>query len=367
MKNPGIKLLPLLFLACGSPPETDVTPQGPDTVHVACTAVIGTELLDPEYGFAEIGDICHGPDGSVLVSDPRQAVVRRYTPDGEYIMSYGSPGEGPGELTEPWDITVTESGVLLVSDLRGLNSFDLSTGEWIGLNGDYTRPMLQRMMGGRDSSFTALRSWSYLSDQVPVRTATYGLYQLGAPSSTVFWRDSSVIDHGSGDFIRLCSELPVVATDAERNVYVSESTESALRILRYSPEGELMQTISREYDPVPLTEEERQLDSQFYSLLLQSLGMEIGYTPREYWNTVTSLGVDGHSRIWARSGGGDPPLYRVFDQAGNILFHAVIQGLPAQGPNLRVRISPRGMAAYGYDPSMSFMQVYILETPPPLP
>lgn len=359
--------LPLLLMACGTSPDRGVGSEEPDTVSVQCTAVIGTEFLDPEYGFAEIGGICHGPDGSVLVSDPRQAVVRRYSTSGEYIMSYGSPGEGPGELTEPWDIAVTESGVLLVSDLRGLNFFDLSTGEWIGLNGDYTRPMLQRMMGGRDSSFTALRSWSYLSDQVPVRTATYGLYQLGTPSSTVFWRDSSVIDHRSGNFIRLCSELPVVASDAEHNVYVSESTESVLRILRYSPEGELLQTISREYDPVPLTQGEKQLDSEFYSLLLQSLGMEISYAPREYWNTVTSLGVDGHSRIWARAGGGDPPCYRVFDQNGDILFHAVIQGIPAQGPNLRIRISPLGMAAFGYDSSLSFMQVFILGPPPSLP
>ena len=154
-----------------------------------------------------------------------------------------------------------------------------------------------------------------------------------------------------------------MASDAGGNVYVSQSTESCLRILKYSPEGELLHTISREYDPVPLTDGEKQLDAEFYSLLLQSLGMEIGYTPREYWNTVTSLGVDGYSRIWARAGGGDPPCYRVFDQNGDFLFHAVIQGIPAQGPNLRIRISPLGMAAFGYDSSLSFMQVYILETP----
>ncbi len=301
------------------------------------------------------------------MSDPRLTVVRRYSPDGEFIMSYGSPGEGPGELTEPRDIAVTESGLLLVSDLRGLNFYDLDTGEWIGLNGEYTRPVLLRMLGSRDSSFTALRSWSFLSNHVPVRTAEYGLYQMGTPSSTVFWRDSSVIDHGSGDFIRLCNEFPVVASDAGGNVYVSESTESVLRILKYSPEGELLHTITEEYDPVPLTDQEKQLDAEFYSLLLQSLGMDIGYTPRNCWNTVTSLGVDGDSRIWARAGGADPPCYRVFDQNGDILFHAIIQGIPAQGPNLQIRISPLCMAAFGYDSSLSFMQVFILGPPPSLP
>ena len=223
------------------------------------------------------------------------------------------------------------------------------------------------MLGNRDSTFTALRSWTFFSNQVPVRTAEYGLYHMGTPTSTVFWRDSSAIDHSSGDFIRLCNEMPVAASDAWGNVYVSESNESVLRILKYSPEGELLHTITWEYDPVPLSVEEKQLDNEFYSLLLQSFGMDMDYTPREYWNTVTSLGVDGDSRIWARAGGTDPPFYRVFDQAGNILFHAVIQGIPAQGPDLRVSISPRGMAAFGYDPSMSFMQVYILEPPPSLP
>jgi hypothetical protein len=219
------------------------------------------------------------------------------------------------------------------------------------------------MLGNRNNSFTALRSRSYFSNQVPVRTAEYALYTSEFFPSAVFWRDLSVIDHDTGDFIRLCTEMPVAASDEEGNVYISESTESHVRILKYSPEGVLLHSISDEYTPVALSEEDRQREVEYYLLFASSLGMNINYTPREFWNTVISLGVDHDSRIWTRVGGMEPPFYRVYSQDGRLLFCAFIEGIPAQDILLDVRISPWGMAAFGYDSSLSYMQFFILEPP----
>ncbi len=256
---------------------------------------------------------------------------------------------------------MTESGLLYVSDIRGLNTFNFYDGEWVSLNEEFTRPVLLRMLGNRNSTFTALRSWSFLSNQVPIRTAEYALYTSEMSTSTCFWRDSSVIDHDSGDFIRLCSEMPVVASDAEGNVYISESTKFHVRILKYSPEGVLLQTIADELAPVALSEEEKQREAEYYSLLASSFRMDIDYTPREFWSTVISLGVDHDSRIWARTGGSEKPLFRVYDQDGSLLCYASIDEFPVQQMLLIVRISPWGMAAFGYDSTMSYMQVFILK------
>jgi len=278
-------------------------------------------------------------------------------------VSYGQKGEGPGEFTEPLGIALTHSGLLFVSDARGLNTFNAESAEWLGLNGSYTRPMLLKMIGNRDSTFTALRSWSFIAGQVPVRTAQYGLYNAGNPLPVVFWSDSSRIDHSEGSFIRTCSEEPVATVDAQGNVYISESTDSRVRILKYSPEGELLTLIEDDFPPVMLSEEQRSREEEYYTSFANRLGMSITYTPQDSWLAVTSLGIDRNSLIWARVGGAEPPLFRVYDQTGNLIAYVRVDGVPVNGRYLDIRISPWGMAGFTFDPSAELVQVLLYEIP----
>lgn len=352
-----------LAASCANQPEGHVAEEQPDTLLITHQVVIDDENFYSDYGFASANDICHGPDGSVFVVDPLRAEVRRFSSSGELMMSYGQKGEGPGEFTEPWVIALTQSGLLLVSDARGLNTFNAESAEWLGLNDSYTRPMLLKMLGNRDSTFTALRSWAFITEQVPVRTAQYGMYNAGDPLPVVFWSDSSRIDHSDGSFVRMCNEEPVVTVDAQGNVYVSESTESQVRILKYSPEGELLDSIEDDFPPVDLTEEDTSREQEYYTSFANRLGMTITYTPQEFWLTVTSLGIDRNSLIWARVGGSDPPLFRVYDQAGNLITYVRIDGVPVNGRYLDIRISPWGMAGFTFDPSAELVQVLLYEVP----
>lgn len=353
----------LLIASCANQPESHVTEERPDTIILTHKVLIGDEHFYSDYGFASVNDICHGPDGSVFVVDPLRAEVRRFTCSGELMMCYGQKGEGPGEFTEPWAIALTQSGLLLVSDARGLNAFNAESAEWLGLNDSYTRPVLLKMLGNRDSTFTALRSWAFFAEQVPVRTAQYGLYNAGNPLPVVFWSDSSRIDHSDGGFVRMCNEEPVVTVDAQGNVYISESTESKVRILKYSPEGELLASIEDDFTLAELTEEDINREQEYYTSFANRLGMTITYTPQEFWLTITSLGIDRNSLIWARVGGSDPPLFRVYDQTGELITYVRIDGVPVNGRYLDIRISPWGMAGFTFDPSAELVQVLLYEVP----
>ena len=358
-----VMMVVFLIASCTNQPESHVTEEHPDTLVMSHQMVISYENIYSDYGFPSVDDICHGPDGSVFVVDPLRAEVRRFSSSGELMMSYGQKGEGPGEFTEPWALALTQSGLLLVSDTRGLNTFDLESAEWLGLNDSYTRPMLLKMLGNRDSTFTALRSWAFITEQVPVRTAQYGLYNAGNPLPMVFWSDSSRIDHSDGGFVRMCNEEPVVTVDAQGNVYISESTESQLRILKHSPEGEILASIEDDFPPVKLTEEDTNREQEYYTSFANRLGMTITYTPQEFWLTVTSLGIDRNSLIWARVGGSDPPLFRVYGQTGELITYVRIDGVPVSGRYLDIRISPWGMAGFNFDPSAELVQVFLYDFP----
>lgn len=363
MRNHMMLGIVMVMLSCSDNTSEITENNMPDTIAITHRIAIGDDDVYSNYGFASIRDVCNGHDGSIYAVDPLLAEVRRFTPSGQLMMCYGSKGSGPGEFSEPLDIAISHSGVLFVSDTRGLNTFNAETGEWIGINTDYTRPVLLGVMGNRDSSITALRSWTFLTGGVPVRTAEYGLYSMGLPLPVVFWRDSSRIDHSDGSFVRMCNEEPVAATDAEGNIYISKSTESLVRIVKYSFQGEQLTIIEDSYPEVRLTADEVRREQEYYTSFANRLGMQITYTPQESWLTVTSIGVDCYSNIWARVGGSEPPLYRVYTQNGNLISYVMFDNTPVPGRFLDIRVSPWGITGFTFDPSAELVQIVVYDTP----
>jgi len=334
-----------------------------DTLSIFPRDTLGDSSLDSETGFAEIAEVCHGRDGSILVVDPKFATVRRYSGSGEYVLSYGVEGNGPGELNEPWDAAVSEAGVVFVSDLRGLNTYSFTDGHWLGLNTTYTSPILLRMIGNRDSCFTALHASYEIAGEQPVRNSVYSLYSNGIPSDVSYWNNSTDVDIADSRYTRLCHTQPIVAGDAENNVYVSRSTSDRLQILKYSPTGELIQTISETYQPQRLSDVERELEIEYYSLTTNRLGLSIDYTPEDEWNSVTSLGVDENSLIWARVGGSNPPLFRVFSPTGELRACVELGGVRGESRFADVQITPWGLTAFTFDPNLDFQELYIYNCP----
>jgi len=263
-------------------------PELPDTLSIVSHTVIGTRNLDPEYGFADIRSICFGHDGSILVVDLCLATVRRYSPTGEYIMSYGQKGEGPGELTEPFDAAVDGSGNVWVSDIRGLNRYDLETGEWFFLDQRFTSPVLQKMYGNLDSSFSAMYGVPDLSGNIPVRNAFYALYSGGEIAvQTVVWTDSREVNITDSEYLRVCNTQPIITVDHDGNFYIAETSNSEFIITEYSRSGEVLLELIDEVSPVRLSAEEMEEERSYYNHRLTGLGMIPVYTPDEFWPAVS--------------------------------------------------------------------------------
>lgn len=115
---------------------------------VAKTTLDGEELLriatpprpdiyDDEHRFVPT-ETTVAPDGTIFIADGYgQPWVHRYTPDGEYVDSFGGPGSEPGKLNNPHGIMLDTRGEtprILVSDRKNvrLQHFDLE-GKHLGV------------------------------------------------------------------------------------------------------------------------------------------------------------------------------------------------------------------------------------------
>lgn len=62
-------------------------------------------------------NVALSPDGEIYVSDGYgNACIHKFTPDGRRLFSWGEPGNGPGEFRVPHGIAVDKSGTVYVAD-----------------------------------------------------------------------------------------------------------------------------------------------------------------------------------------------------------------------------------------------------------
>ena len=67
--------------------------------------------------FNHPADICVAPSGELYVADGYgNSSVHRFTPAGEYVGSFGSPGSGPGQFRVPHSIRAARDGRVYVAD-----------------------------------------------------------------------------------------------------------------------------------------------------------------------------------------------------------------------------------------------------------
>ena len=87
-------------------------------------------------------DLALGPEGEMFISDGYgNARIHKYSPEGELIKSWGQPGSGPGEFDLPHCVRVDPRNRLMVAD-RENNRIQFFTleGEYIEEWGDLLHP-----------------------------------------------------------------------------------------------------------------------------------------------------------------------------------------------------------------------------------
>jgi len=93
-----------------------------------------TSWVLPEYEYGQPVGMAIESQGSVLVNDSHYQRILRFSADGSFIASWGSPGTGPGQFTLGRDVVVDSSGNVYTGDYGDENDRIMKfspTGEFI--------------------------------------------------------------------------------------------------------------------------------------------------------------------------------------------------------------------------------------------
>lgn len=75
--------------------------------------------LDENLAFNLPSDIVMDDAGNIYILDAGNCRVQKFSPEGNYIDTFGREGQGPGEFNSPTSLDIDAEGNLIVSDPRG--------------------------------------------------------------------------------------------------------------------------------------------------------------------------------------------------------------------------------------------------------
>ena len=157
MSTSRASFAPLLVLlgACGTLGSEDGASNAELPVFTLAepTLEIGVIEGNEAYSFAAIESVVRLPDGSVAVSDAGATKVSVFSPSGDFVRSWGTRGEGPGEFRNLSRIYPLGRDSLMVVDNSAARV------SVFGLDGTYARQFAGVDLSG-DSTFR-FDSWLY--------------------------------------------------------------------------------------------------------------------------------------------------------------------------------------------------------------
>lgn len=210
----------------------------------------GGDSPDASFVLAAALDVL--PDGTVYVVDSKDSRVKVFDAAGKFLRAFGRPGQGPGEMNQPTGILVTPDREILVEDVlnRRLTVFALdgtfrrhiSTAKALGISGiqmDGKGLIVARSMGMAEGGKMALEVKTYDAEFNPkVKLASFEIQVSAQTKVNPFSAMNLLYALGRDGFL-----------------YLGSARAYEIRVV--SAEGRLLKTIGRDYDPVPLTQADK--------------------------------------------------------------------------------------------------------------
>lgn len=250
---------------------------GPGPLRLVEQLRIGVVEGEEPYELFAVRDVVLGEDGDIYAAEQNTGEIRVFAPDGTYRMTVGGQGEGPGEflavtwigvfgdtllaydprlsrvtafatdgvLLDTWP--ASNGGARFVPQARASDGWlvtldDFSARVPYGIDQPGTDTARIGLVRSMDELSGALspneRPWERLP--VVVQYPSWTLWGVGSASGAVFGRSP------------LWEPRPYSAFDAQGRIYVARGGHYAVDV--FGPDGQLLRRLSREDEPVPITD-----------------------------------------------------------------------------------------------------------------
>jgi hypothetical protein len=285
--------------------------------------------------FGEIIHVNMDEDGCFYITDWDRKHIRKFGPDGKYLLTMGRPGQGPGEFQNVWRPRFDASGNLYVRDIANKKiSFFSKSGDFIkGIttpqnlgdptilpNGNYFTsktesiedPKVHKFMhiyGIYGADFNLLKEFEQVEQEIRQReNRSRAQFIAGILSSSAF------------------KPYFVQEINQKGTIYTGNAETYEIKI--YSQEGDLQRIITREFQPIKVSQAHKDyyFDVQGYELLrgTSSTGDSFKEEVRKHMEYPKSLPAyqwftvmdNGWLYVVADSIEGDYALIDLFDDQG---------------------------------------------------
>jgi hypothetical protein len=254
--------------------------------------------------------------GRIYVLDYREARVYIFDEDGTFIKSFGKKGQGPGEMNRAMSMKITPQKELAIENSGiGINFYSLE--------GDFIRELKTAKEAPR---MVSIDSRGHIFGIVIVRdeeNPRYEVRKFDPQMNRIASFDSSPLPTARGQGINPFGGLVVFFLRYDD--YVVSASPETYELHVFDPEGDLVMKITKDYDPVAITKEEKEE-------VMEGFPDEIPVSIPKYHNPFGWFVTDDEGRIFVRTyekvGDGNGFFYDVFDIEGKFLVKIPLKTTP---------------------------------------
>ena len=210
---------------------------------------IGGPEAPGDYAFGQIRDFIVDDDGSIYVLDLQSADIKVFDASGKYVRTIGRKGQGPGELGDPMTLSLKRaSGELAVPQSRRITYFRT--------DGTFLRHLSLREMTTLDGRLDSRGAIYIVEGVIDEKAPRYETKKLGPDASVIAVLAKSPAPLASRKKLHFFMAVSSFQLDrADNLVYGYPLT---YEILFFGPsDHKVFKKITREYDPVAITAEEK--------------------------------------------------------------------------------------------------------------
>ena len=211
---------------------------------------LGGPDAEGDYAFSQIRHFAIDDSGAIYVLDSKEAHVKVFDASGRYLRTIGRKGQGPGEIEAPRSVSINRgSGELAVLQTSRRMSF-------FKLDGTFLRHLsfkeIWALYGAVDS-----RGHIYVTEGVvDEKDPRYEVKMLGPDGSVIAMLARSPAPVRSGGKLTAFAAVAWFVVDREDHLIYGYPL--TYEIQYFGPAGpKLLKKITREHDPVAVTEQER--------------------------------------------------------------------------------------------------------------
>ena len=275
---------------------------------------IGESEGAEEYMFSQIRRIAVDDNERIYVLDNKESHVKVFDQNGDYLMTIGSKGEGPGELSMPRRISLNQKELMVLEIRRRLSFFTL--------DGEFLRNVSTKQIWTLVASIDSIGNIVVTEGFLDPENISYRVKKFDSDMNFIKEIASSPAPDARKGFNPFMA-VSYWVLDSNDNIIFGYPKDYVIQI--YNPECNLIKKITREYDPVEVTEEEKEEETE-------DAPADMKFTFSKYHSAFRLFLADDEGRIcvqsWEKIPDGEGYYYDIFDAEGKYIVKIPLKMRP---------------------------------------